>query len=175
MIDRLVETVRDLDLLIRFIGKQKRPFRATIKDGRPRSLDQNALQWKWAYEAGVQRGMTTREVQNEWKLHIGVPLMRAENEGFARAWEPIAAKLTFEEQLDHIQYVEVTSAMSVDQLKRYLDEVRRVSAENGIELTDPEESCGFKKDTGMDRQDARHPGADSGKAQTGFSARRKMR
>jgi hypothetical protein len=139
MIDRLIETVPDLDRLIRFISKQRLPFRATIVDGRPRSYDQNKLMWQWAKDAADQRpGMTVADVQNEWKLLFGVPILVTENVTFAEAWMG-AENCTHEQKLNLMRITAVTSMMTVDQQKRFLNEIEQYNLENGIELTDPEE------------------------------------
>lgn len=139
MIDRLIETVPDLDRLIRFISRQRLPFRATVVDGRPRSYDQNKLYWQWSKDASSQRpGMSITDVQSEWKLLFGVPILVTENVAFAQAWMAVE-DCTHEQKLRLLAVIAVTSLMTVDQFRRFLDEVERYNIENGIELTDPEE------------------------------------
>jgi hypothetical protein len=140
MVERLVENKSDLNLLIKYLMHQKMPFTVKISGGRPRSLSQNALQWQWAGESSQQRpGMTAREVQAEWKLVFGVPILCAENDGFAAAWANIDRKLSYEEKLELMNYFSVTSLMTSKQLSSFLDEVYRFNVERGIELTRPDD------------------------------------
>jgi hypothetical protein len=124
---------------VAFIRHQPLPFVATIKSGKVRSIDQNRLQWLWANEAAEQRqDVSAAEVQREWKLNIGVGILM-EDEDFANVWTPAEQKLTYEEQLDLMQVLPVTSMMSSKQLSRYLDLVYQHNTERGIELTNPED------------------------------------
>ena len=139
--ERLVETEADRTLMVSMINCRKAPFRVSITDGRTRSVEQNRLQWLWAAEAADQRGdMSPPEVQAEWKLSFGVPILVTENPVFAKVWAIAANKLTHEEQLEIMLCMQVTSMMTVDQLRRYLDQVQRYCIEHGIKLTDPEEA-----------------------------------
>lgn len=140
MIDRLIEDERGRQRLVAFIKNQSLPFVANIKSGRHRSLDQNKLQWLWASEAAAQRqDMTPAEVQAEWKLRFGVPILCAENAGFAAAWLRPAVQISYEAQLMLMNVISVTSIMTSGQLKQYLDQVYQWNAERGIELTSPED------------------------------------
>jgi hypothetical protein len=140
LIERLIEDQRDLNLLVRFLQHTKLPCVVKVTDGRHRSLSQNALQWQWAGESSRQRpGMTAREVQAEWKLVFGVPILCAENDGFAAAWANIDRKLSYEEKLELMNYFSVTRLMTSKQLSSFLDEVYRYNVERGIELTRPDD------------------------------------
>jgi hypothetical protein len=140
MVERLIEDEGGRKRLIAFIGGQSLPFVATIKGGKMRSLDQNRLQWLWANEASSQRGdISNVEVQREWKLNIGVPILLEENAVFPALWEAVDEKLTYEERLLLMHALQVTRIMTTKQLSRYLDEVYRQNTEAGIELTNPED------------------------------------
>lgn len=141
MIDLLIQTEDEWKKAVAALAGQKLPFRLVVTDWRPRSRDQNTLQWLWAKEASQQRGdVTISEVQAEWKLRFGIPILLAENATFAAVWLRIEGKLTHEEKLEWMNYIPVTSMMTMDQARRYLDDVQRYNAENKIKLTDPEES-----------------------------------
>lgn len=137
--ERLVETEGDRNKLSLFISKKTLPFRCTIVDGRVRSVDQNRLMWMWASESAVQRGILPVDVQAEWKLQIGVPILCAESQDFARVWSEVGAKLPHETQLKWMRIVSVTSAMNVSQMSRFLDDVEKYETDTyGVELTDTE-------------------------------------
>jgi hypothetical protein len=138
--ERLIQNEGERKRLVKFVNHQSLPFVATVRPGRMRSLDQNRLQWLWANEAAAQRGDTTNvEVQREWKLNIGVPILLEENAVFPALWEAVDEKLNYGEKLLLMHVLQVTSVMTTKQLSRYLDEVYRQNTEAGIELTDPED------------------------------------
>jgi hypothetical protein len=140
MVERLIETERARKLLVALINNRQLPFRISIRDGRLRSLPQNKLQWRWAQETAEQRGdVTADEVQREWKALIGCPLVAAEDESFAKVWSRAEAVMTWEERVEWMRFLPITSLMTVTQLKTYLDEVYRYNVERGIELTRPED------------------------------------
>lgn len=177
MTDRLIEDEGQRDRLIARITRHRLPFRVTIVDGRPRSLDQNKLMWAWAAEAAQQReDMTIAEIQAEWKLLFGVPILNAENEAFASAWLPVEGQFTYAQQLSLCRVMAVTSLMNVDQLKRFLDEVQRYNIENGIELTDPDERrYGPARGSRVAGRDARSGDPRKRQAQDRPAPRRKVR
>jgi hypothetical protein len=46
--------------------------------------------------------------------------------------------LTYEQRLEAMRFVPVTSEMNVRQMVRFLDNVERECAEQGVKLTDPD-------------------------------------
>lgn len=139
MPSRVIKTDAQFEAVGRLLAGMKRPFTLSWKAGADRSLDQNALHWKWAGEAAHQLGdRTADELQREWKLTIGVPILRSEDDDF-RAFYDLALKpRTYEEKLAAMRYVPVTSVMTVPQFSQFLDEIWRKCQENGIALTLPE-------------------------------------
>lgn len=138
MAHRIIRTDADLADYVALLGTLKRPFTAQHRQGADRSLDQNALQFKWAQEAAQQRGdMTFEEVRQEWKLHFGVPILRAENGDFRAVYDEAIKPLPYGLKLKAMRFVPVTSEMTVKQMTAYLDTVQRECAEQGIRLTDP--------------------------------------
>ena len=139
MAHRIIRTERDLADYVTLLATLKRPFTAEHRQGADRSLDQNALQFKWAQEAAQQRGdCTFDEVRCDWKLRHGVPILRRDNAGFREFYDRSFKHLPFEQKLVAMQYIPVTSEMTVKQMTAYLDTVQRECAEQGIRLTDPE-------------------------------------
>lgn len=136
---RTIKTAAQFQALGRLLSGLPYPFTVSWKLGADRSLDQNALQFKWAGEAAEQLGdRTADEVQREWKLTIGVPILRSEDDDFRAFYDEALRPRTYEQKLAAMRYVPVTSIMSVPQFTRYLDEVFRQCQEQGINLTIPQ-------------------------------------
>lgn len=139
MAHRIIRSLAEFEEFVRLGRTLKWPQTLRWNPGADRSLDQNALQFKWAQEAAEQRGdMTTEEVRCEWKLHFGVPIMRAENDEFRADYDETVKGLPYHLKLRLMRRYAVTSEMTVKQMTQYLDTVQRECAEQGIRLTDPE-------------------------------------
>jgi hypothetical protein len=138
--ERLIEDERGRKLLVEHIAQQQLPFRVSIKDGRSRSLDQNALMWKWIGEIAEHRGdVTAQEVACELKLTYGIPLLCSEDEAFAAMWLVPEVTLSHEAKLKLMEFLPITSAMTMKQLSQYLDEIYRWYTMCGVKLTTPED------------------------------------
>lgn len=136
---RIIRDPSDLTVLTTLFGSLKMPFTVTWAQGADRSHEQNRTQFLWAREAAEQRGdMTTEEVRCEWKLHFGVPILRAENADFQAVYDAAIKPLPYDKKLLAMRFIPVTSEMTVKQMTQYLDTVARECAERGIVLTDPE-------------------------------------
>lgn len=139
MAHRILQTEADRADFVRFIGKAKLPLTVEWAPGRDRTRDQNALQWLWASEAANQRGdVTPTEVQHEWKLHHGVPILREESADFRELYDAMIRPLPYPKKLALMALVDVTSDMTVRQMVRFLDTVHRECSEHGIRLTAPD-------------------------------------
>lgn len=139
MAERIINNPEELDLWIRFLLSRKLPITVSSIDGRDRSGQQNALQWLWATEAAQQRGdVTAAEVQREWKLIHGVPILREDNADFRDTYDRSIKPLTYPQKLKAMDLIEVTSIMKVRQMVRFLDAIGQECAESGIKLTDPD-------------------------------------
>jgi hypothetical protein len=107
-------------------GKHKF-LRISFKAGRDRSLDQNAIGHVW-YEqlARELREFDALGYKAFCKLHFGVPILRAEDEQFREFYDQaIKTSLSYEQKLDAMKFVPVTSLMTSDQKSRYLMEVQK--------------------------------------------------
>lgn len=136
---RVIKTEADLRDLGKLLATLDRPFTVEYRKGRDRSLDQNALMWKWAGEVAQQReDVSADDTQRRWKLEIGVPILRSENAGFRAFYDEALKGHTYETKLAAMKYVPVTSTMTVPQMKAFMDTIQRECAEQGIRLTDPE-------------------------------------
>ena len=115
-----------------------RPVTVTWTDGKLRTKPQNNLMWIWNNEIAKHRGdVDMYEVHRENKYHIGCPILMRDSPKFAsamRLWSP----MTYEEKIDAMEYLDITSIMSVPQMKEYMDAVYRKYTAKGVRLTDPE-------------------------------------
>jgi len=139
MAHRIIESPKDLAALGAIFANLKLPFTVEWVQGRDRSRDQNALQWLWATEAAEQYGdRTASEVQQEWKLHHGVPILREDDPAFRATYDNMIRPLPYEGKVRLMAYLPVTSEMKVRQMVRYLDTIQRECSAQGVRLTDPD-------------------------------------
>jgi hypothetical protein len=143
MTTRIIRTDEDRKLLLRRIEKQKLPFTVQITKGANRSVEQNRLQRLWMTEIAEQFGdRTAEEVRGFCKLHIGVPILRAEDEAFRERYDAVVKPLPYQMKLMVMMEpldLPVTRIMTSEQKHRYLDEIFRQFSEQGIVLTIPED------------------------------------
>lgn len=139
---RILDTEADLEAFTTLLGNLKLPITVEWTQGRDRTLDQNKLQWLWANEAAQQRGdVTADEVQREWKLRHGVPILREDSPAFRDVYDRlIKSDHSYEEKIELMEFIDVTSAMKVRQMVRFLDAVAQECNRHGIKLTDPDPS-----------------------------------
>jgi HD-GYP domain-containing protein (c-di-GMP phosphodiesterase class II) len=72
------------------------------------------------------------------KLHFGVPILRTEDEEFRQVYDTAIKKLTYEQKIDVMKYLPVTSLMSTKQLSSYLETMKEYFWQhNGYELKFP--------------------------------------
>jgi hypothetical protein len=130
----------DVSRLCAVLTARKFPMTITIRDGRDRSREQNSLQWIWAQEVAEQFDAEPSEVQAEWKLMHGVPILRAQDDDFREKYDATFKPLPYETKLRIIQLMDwpVTRKMNSKQMTKYLDAVSKHCAENGLYLTRPD-------------------------------------
>ena len=101
------------------------PFRADVRQGEDRSLEQNRLMWRWLSIIGTHAGQTSEEIHREAKLTVGVPILRRDSEDFCRTYDRCIKPLDYERKLEAMDLIDVTSIMSVRQMTEFLDELAR--------------------------------------------------
>ena len=115
--------------------------KAALKTGKARSLDQNSISHAW-YE------QLARELKEEdelgWKcfckLQFGVPLLRAEDAEFREFYDSsIRSNFTYEQKLQAMKYLPVTSLMTKAQLSKYLEAMQAHFIKQGVMLEFPTE------------------------------------
>lgn len=107
---------------LRDLFKQHRFVRVKMTTGKARSLDQNGISHVW-YEqiARELREDTALGVKCFCKLNYGIPILRAEDDGFREKYDSLVkGRFNYEEKLELMTWFPVTSLMSKDQLSQYL-------------------------------------------------------
>jgi len=142
MPSRSIETEQDRELLLIFLGRQKLPITVEITAGKHRSTQQNRLQRQWMNDFASQLPeYTAEEWRGHCKLNFGVPIMRAENDAFAKVYDSVIRPLPYEQKMAVMMVpidLPVTSKMTVKQKTAYLEAIQKFAAESGVQLTDPE-------------------------------------
>lgn len=143
MADRTIETEQARTMLIRFIENHALPFTATITTGKHRSTVQNRLQRLWVREIAEQLGDQTQEqVRAFIKLHLGVPILREENDAFRLRYDEVVKPLNYEQKITLMMEpldMPITRLFTTKQHARFLDAVHEYFSSRGIVLTDPED------------------------------------
>ena len=105
-----------------------------------RSKEQNALLHMWFGEIARQRdGMTLLDVKGECHHKYGL-VIRMSDPVFNWVWGKTGANLTYEKQCKYLasETIAVSSAMTVPELRGYMNDMSRDYRAEGFHLTDPE-------------------------------------
>lgn len=139
MTSRSVRTEEDRALLLRYLRQHKLPFTVEVHKGEKRSAEQNRLQRLWIGEIAEQLdGHSPEEIRAYCKLHFGVPILRAENDLFREKYDAHIRDLSYERKIAIMAEpldLPVTRLMTTEQKSRYLDQVFKHFAEQGLALT----------------------------------------
>jgi hypothetical protein len=126
---------------LREMWNESKFLRLNVKKGKDRSLDQNAISHCW-YEQ-LARELREDDVLG-WKcyskLHLGVPILRAEDEEFRTAYDAVIKGLTYEQKLIAMKHWPVTSVMTIPQLSKYLEAMQAEFLRRGVKLEFPVEA-----------------------------------
>ena len=138
---RIIRTKDDLDDLNILLSNRKMPMTISVVYGEDRSRSQNSLMWLWATEVAAQIGdRLAADVQAEWKLEIGVPILRADDPDFRAAYDQAVRPLPYADKIEIMKhFFPVTSLMKVRQMCRFLDQVERQCLGMGLRLTQPDD------------------------------------
>lgn len=98
-------------------------LKLTVRKGKDRSLDQNAISHAWYEQISRElREQTVLQVKAQCKLLYGVPILRAECAEFREVYDSrIKNNFTFEQKLILMESFPVTSLMTKKQLSQYLE------------------------------------------------------
>lgn len=78
----------------------KKYLTVTVKTGRDRTLDQNALWFAMYKRISQVMGWHIDEARKHCKLHFGVPLMRNHCAEFRQSWNELLLHLNYEKKLE---------------------------------------------------------------------------
>jgi hypothetical protein len=138
---RAVMNKDQAETLMAYLQALPMPFTVTVTPGAIRTCPQNRLQRLWVNEIAAQReDMTPEDVRALCKLTIGVPILRAENEAFAAAYDKTVKPLPYETKLAIMKEpldMPITRLMTKKQKVKYLDGMHLYWSQQGIILTDP--------------------------------------
>jgi hypothetical protein len=135
---RHIVTRQEAERLAEFVVGLSPPFTVSWTEGGKRSLDQNALMWRWNDEIAKHFGdRTADDVHRENKLLIGCRILVRDDPDFAEFVTNLSG-LTYEQKLQAMDYLAVTSIMTTRQLSEFMDTVHRKFSQQGVMLTDPE-------------------------------------
>ena len=141
MTTRVIRTDSEIDGLARLLRSRPLPLTVTISAGEPRTTAQNRLQRQWCKDVAEQLAdRSAEDVRAYSKLHFGVPILRADSEEYAVAYDRLIRPLPYETKLAYMSVpfdFAVTRAMTTKQLTRYLDAMHGHWTAQGVQLTDP--------------------------------------
>lgn len=140
MTSKTVVTKDQADELARWLSGLPLPFTMTVRSGKVRSLQSNALLHRWYADIARQTGMTASEVKGQCHHEYGLPI-RLRDPQFAWLWNNSAGKLDYERRCKVLAsgQFQVSSKMTVAELSEYMDAMQRDFEARGIQLTRPEE------------------------------------
>lgn len=91
----------------------------------PRSLDQNALINAAYADIAKQSGEGVVATRRRCKLHYGVPILRAHDEEFRGIYDRVVRSHAYEDKLEIMDYLPVTSRMKKPQATEYIETLFR--------------------------------------------------
>lgn len=137
---RIIETPKDLRMLVTFLEKRPMPMTVEITGGKHRTSKQNKLQFKWLKEISEQMGDDIEYWRGYCKLHFAVPILREDDEKFREKYDEKVRPYPYETKLEFM--VEpwdfpCTRLMNTSQKTKYLDAIYQHFTTQGVKLTDP--------------------------------------
>ena len=142
MSSHIIENVLDLKRLIALLSNRELPMTVNIKKGKDRTVAQNKLQRMWMMEAESQGDQTAEEYRGYCKLHIGVPILRSQDDDFKAAYDAVIRPLTYEQKLKAMMIpldFSVSRLMTTKQFSEYSKKIYEHFTSKGIKLTDPDD------------------------------------
>jgi hypothetical protein len=125
---------------LRELWKSRRYLEVSIKEGKARSVEQNAVMHGWFGQVARElREDDERGVKRFCKLHFGVPLLRAEDEEFREAYDQVVRPLAYEDKLKAMDILPVTSRMTTIQLDKCMTDIQDHFRTRGVVLVYPKE------------------------------------
>lgn len=125
---------------LRELWQARRYLEASIKEGRGRSLEQNAVLHGWFGQVARElREDDERGVKRFCKLHFGVPILRVEDDEFREAYDQVVRPLAYEDKLRAMDILPVTSRMTTLQLDKCMTDIQDHYRKHGVALAYPKD------------------------------------
>ncbi len=103
--------------------------------GRNRSLEQNNQAHVWYEQLAFE---LPEDNALGWKcyckLHLGVPILRAEDEEFRKVYDQAIKGLSYEQKLQVMKILPVTSIMKTKQYNQYFESMQDEFLKRGVKL-----------------------------------------
>ena len=127
------------DRLRAITAVQAAPLGVQVMFSDPRTKSQNALQWAFAGQVAKHRGdCTADDVQAEWKLKIGVPILRAEDPKFCDLYDQKIRPLPYETKIAVMKLgFPVSRILSKKQMINYMEQIMHSASIEGVYLEVP--------------------------------------
>jgi hypothetical protein len=127
--------------IIREEWHSARFLRVTIKKGKARSLDQNAISHCWYEQLGRElRENDTLGWRCFCKFTFGVPLLHSEDAEFRAFWDnAVRTVFSYEQKIEMMKFVPVTSLMSKPVISKYLEAMQAHFLKLGVMLEFPKD------------------------------------
>jgi hypothetical protein len=127
---------------LRELWHARRYLEITIKEGKGRSVEQNAVMHGWFGQVARElREEDARGVKRYCKLHFGVPILRAEDDEFREAYDRVVKPLAYEQKLVAMDILPVTSRMTTVQLDRCMADIQEHYIGRGVQLEYPKKEA----------------------------------
>ena len=118
---------------------KEKPYTIKVSiDDETRNNKQNRLSFFWYRFLGNETGHGEEFERHTCKLNYGVPLLLGDT-NFNAFYTSALKPLSYEQQLMAMDYVPVTSLMTVKEFAQYLTTIDQESANKGIVLPRPED------------------------------------
>lgn len=103
-----------------------------------RSGNQNAMIYGlYGDIARLSQDKSTTDVKRECKLYYGIPILRAADPAFCEWYDNSVKRLTLEDKLMLMTYMDVTSLFTKEQATEYIDTIITEYTRQGLRLIDP--------------------------------------
>lgn len=100
-----------------------------------RSLNQNDQAHVWYEQISLElREDTPLGVKCVSKLNVGVPIMRSIDSEFRAFYDKVLKPRSYEDKIEAMKYIPVSSLMPVDAASQYLEELQKFWAKHGVVL-----------------------------------------
>ena len=107
---------------LRELFREHKYLKVSVKSGKDRSINQNNHSHTWYGQIARElREDTELGVKCFCKLHFGVPILRAESDDFRIAYDATVKTMSYEQKLQVMTILPVTSLMTKKQIQQYLD------------------------------------------------------